>query len=611
VNQRGNFVKTKFCCVATALLVAAGMTPTFAQQGRGVVNDWSNRHVIFSNPGSEMDALMHGRRQEWQNFVNSPRYRAQQLRRSSAWTNRFAAAESAFSESHRGFEQGPRFGGDKTNLMQRDWAVSTGSAGNGTALGMFPAEYGVDFSTANCGDYVAFPVNATGSSTQPNLVVFNNLYKTTCNSGTPTVQSAYYLASTGSGFSTVSRTVQTSPVISEDGTKVAFVDTATSFSGSAGSTFYVLTLGSSGSVAHPVQVTSSNAKIIALSGSGSVTLSSPFVDYTNDVAYIGDNAGKVHKFTGVFKGTTPAEVTTGGWPFAVTTSTVLTGPVLDSTSGNIYVGSGGGNIYCIKSATPAACSTTHVAVGDTSHGSTAVLDAPIVVSNGTTGWVFSQVISNNGGSGTTSVVLMQAPISSTTGFGPAVYNSNLGAGNTNLNLHNGDFDNAYYNSSPVSSGGTGYASGHMYFCGTAVYRSSGTNYNEPTLYQVGFAADGTMNSNSATQGPQLVSATHTTGVDCTPLTEVDNGTTDYLFLGVMGHGNPTGCSGQACIMSFNLGSTFGTGLTPTATFPLGGSGSGSSGIVVDNISTTTGASQIYFSNLQNGDATQASQSTLQ
>jgi len=36
-------------------------------------------------------------------------------------------------------------------------------------------------------------------------------------------------------------------------------------------------------------------------GSGTDTNSSPFYDYTNDAMYVGDDSGKLCKFTGVFK----------------------------------------------------------------------------------------------------------------------------------------------------------------------------------------------------------------------------------------------------------------------------------------------------------------------
>ena len=97
-----------------------------------------------------------------------------------------------------------------------------------------------------------------------------------------------------------------------------------------GSRFHVLTLGTNGNSGCPnsspcngnqfnsptVPGTLNNAvgTKITMNGNVGATRSSPFVDYTGDIAYVGDDSGKIHKFTGVFKGT-PTEVTSGGWPF--------------------------------------------------------------------------------------------------------------------------------------------------------------------------------------------------------------------------------------------------------------------------------------------------------
>jgi hypothetical protein len=88
---------------------------------------------------------------------------------------------------------------------------------------------------------------------------------------------------------------------------------------------------------------------------------------------------------------------------------------------------------------------------------------------------------------------------------------------------------------------------------------------------------------------------------CSPVTEIfgSGGTTDdYIFLSVSANGNSTACTG-ACLYNF-LVSTNGTSTTvpAAATAGLAVTG-GSSGIIMDNISTTSGASQIYFSSLSN------------
>lgn len=68
--------------------------------------------------------------------------------------------------------------------------------------------------------------------------------------------------------------------------------------------------------------------------------SAPYYDYTSgsDTLYVGDDAGYLHKFTGVFAGT-PAETvvtTPASWPVEVATA-ILSSPVFDSASGNVFV----------------------------------------------------------------------------------------------------------------------------------------------------------------------------------------------------------------------------------------------------------------------------------
>ncbi len=88
--------------------------------------------------------------------------------------------------------------------------------------------------------------------------------------------------------------------------------------------------------------------------------------------------------------------------------------------------------------------------------------------------------------------------------------------------------------------------------------------------------------------------TTTNTQECSPLAEIYNTgqSTDWLFLGV-----PANCafggSTTGCIMSFNITSgTFPS--TVSATAPENG---GTSGIVVDNVSTSVQASSAYFTTL--------------
>lgn len=542
-------------------------TPEFSRSARGIVDDWSTHHVRFSSPRSEGDAIRNGTNDRWLRIVNDPRYQMQQISRNN----------------HERFRKGPfiiQFG----TRIHRDWAYPVAPANSDTGFAFFPAKYGFDINASpSCSDYIVFPVDLDGSPNQANIVGFNNLYDGTCPSSSangfaPSVEFAYFV---DVGY------VAGSPVLSEDGSKIAFITEVEADLGS----FHVVTLGTTGnngtaynSAVQPctvngVQFCTTNNAVddnFSIATSSTLPINSPFIDYSSDVAYFGDGEGKLHKVTGVFRGV-PSEVTTGGWPFTVEGG-ALSSPVYDSVSQHIFVTTGDGFLYCIdvSSGAPAFCNPNNE-VGIGVSGS--IVDGPTVDS--TAGTVFAEGVNEIGSTYTATLTQTTTSLSN-------VVQASMGSGQTAIS--SGDFDNAYY--------GGNYSSGFLYFCGTDGNFTS-------TLYRIGFNSNGRMNNandgNSYTFGSPNVSI-------CTPLTETYNLSQgeDYLFLGVSGGTTPAGCnSGQACMMSFELGSSFPS--RPTATLPLTGTGP-LSGIVIDNVSTATGASQLYFSNF--GTATQASQNGL-
>jgi len=232
-----------------------------------------------------------------------------------------------------------------------DWGESL-TAGGAGGIGQFPAKFTFDVTAApDCvNDFVAYnnTENFTDSSPGPSIAAFNELYSTQgsvgglCAQDGPSVYWSYY---TGAATGGTEGFTPTSPVLSLDGTKVAYVFTAgNSFlqivkwkagQGTIGAPA-VPDLDISGSDWSACPTDSSCIQNILLS-SVTDTNSPPFVDYKNDVLYVGDNGGTLHKFTGVFNGT-PAEAG-GPWPFHLTgSSAAISGPVFDSVSGNVYVG---------------------------------------------------------------------------------------------------------------------------------------------------------------------------------------------------------------------------------------------------------------------------------
>jgi hypothetical protein len=95
-------------------------------------------------------------------------------------------------------------------------------------------------------------------------------------------------------------------------------------------------------------------------------------------------------------------------------------------------------------------------------------------------------------------------------------------------------------------------------------------------------------------------------MECSPVTEIDNGTTARMFASVFADGDLAGaCSGicmGACLYSFNVTSSF-----PTTCSPRLAATGGTSGLTIDNTVGTPGASEVYFTPLSGGTALQASQ----
>jgi len=219
-------------------------------------------------------------------------------------------------------------------------------------------------------------------------------------------------------------------------------------------------------------------------------------DFTpgSDTLYVGDDAGYLHQFTGVFFGGTPAE-TTATWPIQVGEAK-LSSPVYDPTTGNVFVtpsytGTGNGGKLS------AVCAATTCAGVSNGHNSVTI---GTVTSSGPLGPDTTGVCSN-GSSGSGIALRLDGPI-----VDPVVG----GGSTTGVPLFAGTFDNVYFTSSGSSP------SGNLY-----VY---GNTSGETTLYQVGIASN-TM----ATSGNTVLASLPTRNATCSPVTEVFNSPTDWIF----------------------------------------------------------------------------------
>jgi hypothetical protein len=400
-------------------------------------------------------------------------------------------------------------------------------------------------------------------------------------------------------YNTVTQTggqIRTSPVLSTDGTKVAFVESA-----SGATYFHVLVLPNPiptppsqvGTVLSPQTPTSCTTPTTAgcmttltIESTGTNTNSSPWVDYGSDTAYVGADNGLLYKITPVFGGGAPAVVSNADWPVTVSTQTnkVLTAPIVDGTAGRIFLGDGQGYLYAVSLSSPGKTYAAMQTIGWAGHGSgTGVVDPPIVVTdsaNPASDQVFaftgcSQVLGIGG-------AISQLAANFTTGEPTTSNTVDLGSasGNgdcTGKNVHAGTFDNAFWLN--------GSTSGHMIACG---FLQSGGVPASPEMYFFPFATNVLTST-----GSSKFAVNSTKGDECSPLTEFYDGTTDRLFFGV-------GSSSDGFIESSTITSSLTTpscSAPPTSSCVKAPSAlGGTSGIVIDN-QLSNGGANIYFTTL--------------
>jgi hypothetical protein len=594
----------------------------------GIVQDWSRHHLAYPRfgPIQSIIAVQHDPRAilSWQEAEREDWHRAKDR------------------DEDRDGDGDHRHSHGTPSGVHRDWSIPLGL--ETTAPAMYPAKYTFYLTAApSCStDFIVYPVNVAGSTTQPNIVAFNNLYSGTvpsngvCNRPSPvnddgvsaTTMWSYFVQAAGG-------VVATSPTLSLDGTRVAFVESVSGISAQ----FHVLAWKSGDGVTTTAQSLSvpgaQNVLIPAtintfvglapVAGSGTATnltlgstgdtLSSPFVDYNNDVAYVGNDSGTLFRVKDVFcttpaciSGGTPAPSLDASWGLggvlATTCPGKLTGPVV-AGNGNIFVGCSDGKLYGFTP-TGSAITGSPLTVGN--GGSTGgIVDPPLVdVVNG-----FVYVVSGNSSGG--SSVLVQAGATSFTSPAPVI--ATLGAGG-HFNLHAPAFNNAYFSASfstvanvqGTVNPGPPTTTGNTSNWQVNEWADSGVAGSPATLYGVGFNSSGhDMTSGAASN---FIRITSSLDAEFSPLTQLLNGGTDQLFVSAL-----LAATTPPNTIVYNL--TDFPGLFPNV-FPnppgaagaTATEGSGTTGIVVDNVSGQAQASSIYFGALVANTAVKLTQSGL-
>ena len=543
----------------------------------GYPQDWSSRHLLM--PGRRTKDVMAAGELDPRHVYN------------------LVMRQAAMQNARTGI---PRFRPRHRRHIKIDWAVSLENGH--VPQNQFPAKYQFGQGTENCNtDYVVYGLTLT-AGVQANLVGINNLYTAAvppCNGGAPWVAFAYNTVTQAGGQ------IKTSPVLSTDGTKVAFVEST-----AGASYFHVLALpnplpvppAQAGTVLSPQTpaacanpTTPGCMSTLTIESTATNSNSSPWVDYSSDTAYVGADNGVLYKINPVFGGGAPALVNSGGWPVTVSTQTtkVLTAPVVDAASGRIFIGDGFGYLYAVSLVNPGGTFAARQAIGWVGHGAgTGLVDPPIVVNdpaNSATDQVFSftgcSTVLGIGGA----ITQLPANFTSAAAFTPSAANTvDMGSGSgtgdcTTGNLHSGAFDNAFWVN--------GSTTGHMIACGFV----SGTagkplKPSNPKMFFFPFAT----NIITSTGSSSFV-VNNTIGDECSPLTEFYDGTTDRLFFGV---GNTNGFL-ETSIITNSLSTPNCVGLPTSSCVAAPSALGGTSGIVIDNLQSN-GGTNLYLSTLAPG-----------
>ena len=487
-------------------LLSQGQAAVESEEAVPITTDWSHQHVIFSRPSKPDQAAR---------VEQDIRYWQQVYRHQASTLQSVPVAPS------------------ENGSAGQDWAANMGN-GATVGAGNYPAKFSFSVTTANCSsatnpDFTVYNTGLAGSAVRASIVAYDNLYSG-CAGTVPTVYWAY---NTGG-------TIATSPVISFDGKQIAFVQTK---AGTATAVLLKWAASGTQTVTNPgvpTAVTSAAYPTCTAPCMTSVTLkdslgiahddilSSVFYVYSQDTAYVGNSAGWLHQFTGVFKGA-PAEKRSGGWPVHVNplTSKALGVAVHDAISDNTFVEDAGGFLYRVSS-------TAVVTASGQLDFSTRVTQGPIVDPTVRVVYVFASSDGSGactGGANCTSVDRLAFGFAAGATGTKRTVGVSTHTGTTPNPFYIGGFDSSYLNS--------GNATGNLYVCGNTG--------GPPTLYKIAVAGGAL---GTVTPGPVLATST----TSCSPVADIQNpnaagGSTEWIFASAAANGIATGCA-AGCVFNF-------------------------------------------------------------
>jgi hypothetical protein len=542
-------------CLSNLQAQDARPIPAPSVAPRGIPQDWSNRHVVYTRNGSFEDMV---KVRDDPRFINS--VRSYTMREHPNQTKQ-AGATDLFKKKN----------------SKVDWSVSLGHFA-GMAIGETPAKYTFNpIAPPSCSDFVVFTINVpsgnVAAASQGNLVGITNLYSGSTGDlcGTrPTFLFSYAIGSAGSGLS---------PVLSLDGSKVAWVETplrgkailhVTTWVAGQGSNATVesVKVGTGGSSDVALDYTTSASNPNCTTTSSTNTNSDLYVDYPNDAAYIGADNGILYHISGMFLGTPTVDFC------------IATGSFTGRLGAAVYDAASSGEVFISDPSTLYAYtvgSSSFTSAGSYQYGASGstVTSGPLLDSFNGFVYMFSAEDAE-----------LPTPHTSVTQL-PTSMASNqvvpLGPATTSASaypvLFNGDFDNNYLTNGPAVAGST------LYTCGT-----DSTNTAAQDLFAIGFhVTTGVAEFNPVMSANTSVNPGGGNGI-CSPITEFYDGTTDRIFVGM---GDVGATDGANVVTMWDVT----TQLTDGVPMPLSAVAAASGGVAVYT-GTITGGGANAFAGLQ-------------
>jgi hypothetical protein len=350
------------------------------------------------------------------------------------------------------------------------------------------------------------------------------------------------------------------------------------------------------------------------SSNNSDTFSSPYYDYSDDILYVGDDNGDLYKITPVFNSpaTSPVATTVFAGFFHR-----LSSPVYDQISGCVFVGDSAGVLYSFNSGVPGGtvCTSSTFLLNATSVEAGAE-DAGYhdgILLDPVAGQIYGFLTNGAGapqcGSGVNCVVQFPTNFAGDQVAAPSGAEP-IGFESYGDFLYSGTFDNVYYSSTSSAS-----PSGNIWVVGNV------NDYHGANLYQVPINSNVLGTPVATTMGFAISIAGNPpyTPNFATPITEFcNNGSspcvasggettsgTDTIYFSI-NQGLASGCSsnvsGMGCVLAYNVNNPAAPTLTGQVNYAFPNEDGvsdvygcwGTSAIVIDNASTSTGASEVYY-----------------